>query len=326
LPQLARRSAPTSPIVSRRRPSPRAALPRYELTGPEHAPLIVALGGISAHAHVAATPVDPTPGWWNDVVGDGRAIDTRRYRVLGVDFIDGGRAANGQPAAIVTTRDQADAVTRVLDAIGVARVHAFVGASYGGMVALAFAERHPERVERVVAISAPHAPHPMSTALRALQRNIVKLGLESGRVRESLALARGLAMTTYRSAREFRDRFDLPPVAQTAADATFAVEAYLAHHGDRFAATWSAERFLALSLSGDLHRVDPSNIRTPTVIVAAEGDSIVPVEQLETLAASLAGPTRLVHLPSTRGHDAFLTEPEVLGSILEVAIATTIVS
>jgi homoserine O-acetyltransferase len=304
----------------------REVLPRYELAGPEHAPLIVALGGISAHAHVTATPSDPTPGWWNDLVGDAKAIDTRRYRVLGVDFLDGGRRTNGRPAKTITTHEQARAVGRVLDAIGVEQVHAFVGASYGGMVALAFAEQFPRRAARVVAISAPHAPHPMSTALRSLQRNIVKLGLESGRVREALALARGLAMTTYRSAREFRDRFDLPPIDHGHGDAIFAVERYLAHHGERFADTWSAERFLALSLSGDLHRVDPATISTPTVIVAAEGDAIVPGEQLEELAATIAGPTRLIHLPSTRGHDAFLTEPEALGNILEVAIATTIVS
>jgi homoserine O-acetyltransferase len=246
--------------------------------------------------------------------------------VLGIDFLDGGRAANGRPAKTITTHDQAAAVVRVLDALGVECMHAFVGASYGGMVALAFAERYPRRVAKVVAISAPHAPHPMSTARRALQRNIVKLGLESGRVREALSLARGLAMTTYRSAREFRDRFEVPAVAHDAGDATFAVERYLARHGDRFAATWSAERFLALSLSSDLHRVDPAKIRTPAVIVAAEGDAIVPSEQLEELAAIIAAPTRLIHLASTRGHDAFLTEPEALGNILEVAIATTIVS
>ena len=301
-------------------------MPRYELTGPDDAPVVVVLGGISANAHVTATPADPTPGWWSDLVGDAKAIDTTRYRVLGVDFLDGGRAANGRPAKTITTHDQAAAILRVLDHIGVEQVRAFVGASYGGMIALAFAERYPQRVAKVVAISAPHAPHPMSTALRALQRNIVKLGLESGRVHEALALARGLAMTTYRSAREFRDRFDVPALAHESGDATFAVEQYLAHHGNRFATTWSAERFLALSLSGDLHCVDPAKIRTPTVIVAAEGDAIVPAEQLEQLAATIAAPTRFIHLASTRGHDAFLTEPDALGNILEVAIATTIVS
>jgi homoserine O-acetyltransferase len=326
LPQSILRPAPKASRRARRRIPVDDALPRYEVAGPDHAPLIVVLGGSSATAHVTATPLDPTPGWWNDVVGPNRGIDTARYRVLSMDFLDGGRAGDGRPARTVTTHDQADAVARVLDALEVERAHAFVGASYGGMVGLAFAERYPHRVGRLVAISAPQQAHPMSTALRALQRNIVKLGLASGRVKESLALARGLAMTTYRSAREFGERFATTPVEHTPGDATFDVERYLAHHGERFAARWSAERFIALSLSGDLHRVDPARIRVSTVIVAAEGDAIVPERQLEQLAASIDAPTRFIRLPSTRGHDAFLTEPEALGSILEVAIATTIVS
>lgn len=290
----------------------------YEIIGPADAPVIVALGGISATRHTSA--------WWSDIVGDGKAIDTQRYRVLGIDFIDGGRRSDGRPRRTVTTHDQADAIVGILDTLGIDRVHAFVGASYGGMVGLAFAERYPERIARLVAISAPHEPHPMSTALRALQRRIVKLGLETGRTRSALAIARGLAMTTYRSAQEFSERFDTAPETLQENDAEFAVESYLEHHGARFADTWSAERFLALSLSGDLHRVDPSRITTPTVIVAAEGDAIVPGEQLERLAASIAAPTRLIHLASKHGHDAFLTEPESLGRILEIAIATTIIS
>lgn len=322
-----RRARPGATRSAAAIPAPGAApLPRYELVGPDDAPLVVVLGGISASAHVTATDADPAPGWWNDVVGPERGIDTRRHRVLGVEFLDGGRRADGRPRATITTHDQADAIARVLDALGVARAQAFVGASYGGMVALAFAERYPDRVARLVVISAPHEAHPMSTALRALQRNIVKLGLESGRTRESLVLARGLAMTTYRSAREFAERFDAAPVEVRENDATFDVERYLAHHGERFAAQWAAERFLALSLSGDLHRVDPSKIRVPTVVVAAEGDAIVPGEQLERLAASIAAPTRLVHLASRRGHDAFLTEPDAVATILAVAISTTLAS
>ncbi len=299
---------------------------RYELVGPPGAPVIVALGGISATCHVTSNEIDGSPGWWDDIAGPNRAIDTNRFRVLGVDFIDGGRTRDGRPARTVTTRDQADAVVRALDAIGVEQVHAIVGASYGGMVALAFAEAYPDRVERLVAISAPHETHPMTTALRAVQRRIVELGLSTGETREAMVIARGLAMTTYRSREEFAERFDSAPVEQGPGTATFPVERYLRAHGERFAARWTAERFLALSLSGDLHRVNPRAIRTPSTIVAAEGDAIVPREQLETLVSRLAGPAQLIDLPSTRGHDAFLTEPIALGRILDRALATIILS
>ncbi|HEV8218293.1 MAG TPA: homoserine O-succinyltransferase [Gemmatimonadaceae bacterium] len=297
------------------------ALPAFELIGPDCAPVIVVLGGISATRHVVSSEHDPSPGWWDDIVGPGRAIDTNAFRVLGIDFLDGGRRDDGQPERIVTTVDQADAIACVLDALDIERVYAFVGASYGGMVALAFAETYPDRIERVVAISAPHEPHPMSTALRAIQRRIVRLGLSTGRAHDALAIARGLAITTYRSGAEFAERFDSAPDLITENDAVFPVESYLSHHGERFAARWTPERFLALSLSGDLHRVDPRAIRTPAVIVAAEGDAIVPRQQLEDLVAHLAGPARLVDLPSTRGHDAFLTEPRELGRILDNALS-----
>jgi homoserine O-acetyltransferase/O-succinyltransferase len=301
-------------------------LPPFEVVGPPGAPVVVALGGISATRHVTSSDADASAGWWEDVVGVGRAIDTRRFRVLGVDFADGGRARDGRPARAVTTHDQARAIARALDAIGADQAHAVVGASYGGMVALAFAEEFPRRLERLVIISAPHEPHPMSTALRAVQRQIVELGLATGETRRAMTIARGLAMTTYRSREEFAERFDRAPIEQSPGHATFPVEAYLRAHGERFAARWSAERFLALSLSADLHRVDPRAIRTPAIVIAAEGDAIVPRAQLETLVSHLAGPAQLVDLASTRGHDAFLTEPDALGRILGRALSTIILS
>lgn len=325
-----RERAASEPFASERVAGERAAdvgersrhgvMPRYEIVGPERAPVVVVLGGISATRHPCPTPADPSPGWWADVVGDDRAIDTTRWRVLGVDWLDGGRARDGRPARTVTTHDQADALAAALDDAGIAHVHAIVGASYGGMVALAFAERYAERVGRLVVVSAAHETHPMSTGLRSIQRRVVELGLETGRAREALTLARALAMTTYRGAREFAERFDVAPDLVADGDATFPVERYLMHHGEKFAATWRPERFLALSLSADLHRVDPAAVRVPTTIVAAEGDAIVPGEQLVELSRRLGAPNELVTIATDTGHDAFLTEPAQVGRILETAL------
>lgn len=294
-------------------------LPSFEIVGPRVAPAVAVLGGISANRHIRSG-VDPRPGWWETLAGPGRALDTQRYQLVGFDFLDGGRARDGRPDRIVTTHDQADALAAVLDAVGVRRLHAIVGASYGGMVALAFAERYPDRVERLVVIGAAHRPHPMTTALRALQRRIVELGLDTGRVTESLVLARALAMTTYRTATEFAGRFDHRPATRTERDADFPVERYLRHQGEQFASRWRPERFLALSLSGDLHAVDAAAIRTPAVLVAAEGDTLVPREQMVELSRSLGAPNDLVDLPSRCGHDAFLTETAAVGHILSTAL------
>ena len=283
-----------------------AATVDFEIVGPETAPVILALGGISADRQVCG-------GWWSRIAGPGRALDTDTQRVLGVDFLDGGRAADGRPERTVTTHDQADAIAGVLDEVGISRLQAIVGASYGGMVALAFAERHPERLERLVVIGAAHRAHPMTTARRIIQRRIVELGLETGRPREALALARALAMTTYRSDAEFVRRFDAGDIAP--------IDSYLQHHGDKFARCFAPERFLALSLSSDLHAVDPAAIRVPTTLVAAEHDAVVPRQQLAALADALGGRCRLVDLPSIHGHDAFLTDTDSVSHILHDALA-----
>src|ERR1044072_3082780 len=113
-------------------------LPPFEVVGPRNAPTIVVLGGISANRHICANGADSRPGWWEAIAGRGRPLDTARYQLVGVDFLDGG---GGRAERVVTTHDQADAIAAVLDVLGVEHLHAIVGASYGGMVALAFAER-----------------------------------------------------------------------------------------------------------------------------------------------------------------------------------------
>src|SRR6476620_901780 len=104
------------------------------------------------------------------------------------------------------------------------------------MVALAFAELFSERLERLVVISAAHESHGMTTALRTLQRRVVELGLDTGSVDNAMSIARGVAMTTYRSAAEFAERFSSVPLRTTPSDARFEVDEYLRACGERFAA------------------------------------------------------------------------------------------
>ena len=299
------------------------ALPRYEIVGPPGAPVVVVLGGISAGAHVTSAGGDGTPGWWEDVVGPGRAVDTGRFRVLSFDWLfEPGDGVHEAP----TTFDQADALARVLDAEGVRQARLVIGASYGGMVALAFGARHGERTAGLVVISAAHESHPFTTGLRSIQRRIVRLGLETGRERDALALARALGMTTYRSAAEFADRF-APNTPEVGADGiTFAVERYLVHQGGRISSHFDARRFLALSLSTDLHRVDPREVRVPTLLVAADHDSLVPREQIEQLVRRIDAPCLLARIETRVGHDAFLAEPAKISRILAHALERGVVA
>jgi homoserine O-acetyltransferase len=283
-----------------------SALDNCLVTGRADAPVVVVLGGISAGRDVR--------GWWPAVVGEGRPVDTRELRVLGADFLDGGERADGRPEREVTTQTQAERIAAALDELGVERIHAFIGASYGGMVALAFAELYGDRADQLVVVSAPAEPHPMSTALRSLQRRIVELGLDTGRAKDALAIARGLAMTTYRTAEEFGTRFAALGTRQSAGDEERSVESYLKHHGEKFATSMAPSRFLALS--SDLHRVNPARCTTPALFVAARGDTIVPLDQMKALDDHWAGQSRLVLTHTHTGHDAFLAEPQHVGELI----------
>ncbi|HJQ52987.1 MAG TPA: homoserine O-succinyltransferase [Gemmatimonadaceae bacterium] len=272
----------------------------FEIIGKRGAPVVVVLGGISASRHVASSPSDPTAGWWENVVGRGRPIDTDRFRVLGIDYAPDGTTPN-----VVSTADQADRVAFALDHLGVRRAHAVIGASYGGMVALALGARHRERAGRLIVISAAHRSDPVSTALRHLQRRVIELGSATGRERDAIAIARGIAMTTYLTAEHLAER-----IAPDAPADRRALESrignFLKSRGEQFADRWTSERYTALSLSLDLHDVIPEAIQIPTCVIAVSSDRLVPVEDCRELARRLGGPAQIIELDSPFGHDAFL--------------------
>ena len=294
----------------------------YEIIGTPGAPVVAVLGGISASRHVASSESDPSPGWWEDVVGAGRAIDTRQFRVLCIDY-----PTNNSTTDPVTTTDQAEALAAALDHAGVRGVHAVVGASYGGMVALAFGVRFAERVRRLVVISAAHESDPIATALRHLQRRVVALGSAAGRERDGLAIARGIAMTSYLTGRHFEDRI----AGCDRNDARLVEDRignFLKTRGEQFAEQWTPERYSALSLSLDLHQIRPEDVTIPTTVIAVSGDRLVPLAQSRELARRLGGPSQLIELDSSLGHDAFLGDSSRIAPFINelLRLGTEVVS
>jgi homoserine O-acetyltransferase len=222
----------------------------------------------------------------------------------------------------VSSYDQAWILRHVLDCLGLVELAACIGASYGGMVALAFAERFPDRLRHAVVISAAHRTHPMSTAWRSVQRAIVRYSLGHAEGPRGLALARALAMATYRSAREFEERFT--GAAERGVDGfRFPVESYLLARGEDYASRYRPESFVCLSESIDLHCVDPASIRVPATLLAVTEDQLVPLADMRALRDALGGGARLVEISSSYGHDAFLKEKEVLGGVIAQALADT---
>jgi homoserine O-acetyltransferase/O-succinyltransferase len=301
-------------VLARLSFTPAPAELRFELQGNPDGPTVVALGGISAHRHVAAHDSDPSPGWWEAIAGPGRALDGDRVQILSFDFLSGDLPAGDSLAERrpPSTFDQAEALAFLLDQLQIDSVRLLAGASYGGMVGLAFAARHPERLERLLTIGAAHRTHPLATAWRSLQRQIVQLGLETGRADRALEIARGLAMTTYRSAAELESRFGAAPDAA----GRFPVEDYLAARGRAFAAAFEPSRFLALSESIDRHAVEPLELRVPTTLVYVDSDALVPPWLVAETAREAPGPVHLRELRSPAGHDAFLVESEAVSRLL----------
>jgi homoserine O-acetyltransferase len=294
---------------------------RARLAGPEGAPVVAALGGISADRFVAAEPELAADskgggriGWWNAVAKPGGAIDLERYRVLGIDFAP----LDPKTPIAITPADQARLVALAMDAAGVERLHAFAGASYGGMVALAFARLYPDRVERLVLISAAHRPHPMATAWRGVQRRILAFAAEAGRPRDGVALARQLAMTTYRTPEEFAQRFK--PGIPDAGEAS-EVCGYLIARGEAYAELASLARFHSLSAAIDRHLEEPERVITPSLLIASRTDRLVPLEDMQELSERLAGPARLLVVDSLVGHDSFLKDADLFAPHLKAWLA-----
>jgi homoserine O-acetyltransferase len=297
----------------------------WRLTGPAGAPVVVALGGISASRRVW-NPDEARGGWWHEVVGPGLALDTNRLRILSFDYLgasaDTTGPRDGKAFPTVSAYDQAELLLRLLNHLGLSSVRAIAGASYGGMVALAFGERYPERVARLIVISAADRAHPMASAWRVVQRRIVKAAIESGNPAQGLEIARALAMATYRSSEEFAARFAGAPRRADGPDGKFVlpVEEYLFARGAEYAKTYRPDSFVCLSESIDLHRVDANRIFAPVTAIAVREDQLVPLSDMRAMVARLPN-AELHEISSVYGHDAFLKENRHLAPIFSNALS-----
>ena len=288
---------------------------RYELLGAAGLPVVLVAGGISAHRHVVASETFPENGWANALAQAGRALDPSHRRLLAIDYV----GADGKLDVPLETADQADAIVHLLDALHIEQLQAFVGYSYGALVGLQLAARHPTRLNKLVAVSGAHRAHPYAAAWRALQRKAVALGQLQCADAQGLSLARQFAMLSYRTPEEFGERFDAAPEIINGR-VRCAAEDYLDAAGAQYVARTPVTAYLRLSESIDLHRLDPAQVGVPTVVVAVEGDRLVPLADSVALVEGLGTRGQLRVLRSPYGHDAFLKETDRIDAILVGAL------
>ena len=225
---------------------------RHDGPGPDEAPQIVVVHALTGSADAAGD-------WWEPLIGPGGALDTERYGVLCANLL-GGRYGSTGPTSLhprtgrpygeafpaVSTRDQALAQWRLLDALGIGRVALVVGGSLGGMVALEVGLARPAAVGHVMPIAAPAATGPMAIAWNHLQVTLIeRLGLDG------LALARQLAMTTYRSEADFAERFGRGVESDGRRD----IVSYLEHQGRKLVDRFDPATYRVLAGAMDRHDI-----------------------------------------------------------------------
>jgi homoserine O-acetyltransferase len=311
--------------------------------------------GLSPSAHAASSRDDPTPGWWEEIIGPGRPIDTKRFFVICVNSLGSCFGSTG-PASVdpqtgqiyrltfpvLSLEDVARGGCEVARHLGVERLHAVLGPSMGGMTALAFAVMYPAAVDGLALISSGARSLPFSIALRSLQREMIRRDplwkggnyTPDAQPLTGMRLARKLGMITYRSAEEWRQRFGRERVAaeHTAGDpfgVRFEVEAYLEHHANKFIGQYDPNCYLYLSRASDLFDIAEhgasvagalSKVEAKRIlIIGVKTDFLFPLYQQKELADGLAGAGRDVdfaELGSLQGHDSFLIDMDAFRPVL----------
>jgi len=316
---------------------------------------ILIFTGLSPSAHAASSVEDSSPGWWEEMVGPGRPLDSRRFFIvcvnsLGSCFGSTGPAsrdpATGEPYRltfpVLSLEDVARGGWEVIRHLGIERLHAVVGPSMGGMTALAFTILFPVVTDNLVIISSGARALAFATALRSLQREMIRrdLNWQGGDYTHDtmpitgMRLARKLGMVTYRSAEEWRHRFGRERTsAEHESDDPFAldfeIESYLEHQANKFTGQFDPNCYLYLSRASDLFDVADhgasvaaglANVRARRVlVVGVTSDFLFPPYQQQELA-ELLGKTdhdvEHVELDCIQGHDSFLVNMDSFRPVL----------
>lgn len=314
---------------------------------------VLVFTGLSPGAHAASSEQDPDPGWWESMIGPGKPVDTDRFFVLCVNSLGSCMGSTG-PASMdpstgkpwrmnfpeLVIDDIARATALVVDSLGIARLHAVIGPSMGGMTALAWLKHYPERAEKLSLISTACSATPFAIAIRSLQREAIVTDpdfLDGDYTNETwpengMRLARKLGMISYRSAAEWQERFERKPQDRyppARFGMQFAVESYLETHARKFVGQFDPCCYLYLSRSMDLFDACDTDADLKSLlqrsfdgralVLGVTTDILFPLWQQRELAEGLKAAgcdVRFEALPSIQGHDSFLIDFERFGGAL----------
>jgi homoserine O-acetyltransferase/O-succinyltransferase len=328
----------------------------------ERANAIFILTGLSPSAHAASSADDPSPGWWEGMIGPGKYIDTRRWFVICANTLGSCKGSTG-PASInpttgepyrldfpdLTLEDVANASFELARGLGIEKLACLIGNSMGGMSGLGYLVQHPGSARSHISISTAPQAQPFAIAIRSLQREAIRLdpNWNQGRYDEvhypeiGMSIARKLGVITYRSAMEWVGRFarirlDSDQREEEPFAVEFQVESYLAGHARRFVRSFDPNSYLYLSRASDWFdiaeygeghvMVGLSRIHIErALVIGVETDILFPLSQQEQIAEGLQAGGADVHfvaLDSPQGHDSFLVDIPRFGAAIARLLAS----
>ncbi|MFY9925751.1 MAG: homoserine O-acetyltransferase [Opitutaceae bacterium] len=324
---------------------------RYETYGTLNATrdnAVLVCHALSGDHHCAGwhSPSDPKPGWWNNLIGPGKAVDTRRFFVVCANVLGGCQGSTG-PSSVdpstgrpygtrfpfVTIRDMVHAQKLLLDHLGIAELHAVLGGSMGGMTAMIFAIEYPQFTRRQIIMASTANESAQAIAFNEVGRQAIMQDPawnngdypRDGGPRVGLAIARMMAHITYLSDagmdRKFgRRKRESAGGESYTFDAQFEVESYLRHQGQSFINRFDANSYLYITRAID--QFDPARasgtleqafapVQAESLVVGFTSDWLFPPEQNRSIALALlrAGKrASYAELSTDLGHDSFLLE------------------
>ncbi|SFS12297.1 homoserine O-acetyltransferase [Dyella sp. OK004] len=311
---------------------------------------VLILTGLSPSAHAASNAVDPSPGWWEAMIGPGKAIDTSHWFVICVNSLGSDKGstcpasidpATGQPYRLsfpeLALEDVANSAHAAVSGLGIEQLACLIGCSMGGMSALAYMLLHPGSVRAHISVDTAPQAQPFAIAIRSLQREAIRLDphWNNGQYDDQhypdtgMSIARKLGVITYRSAMEWNGRFARIRLEAEQRDDNpfgfeFEVESYLQGHAQRFVRTFDPNSYLYLSRASDWFDMAeygegsiPEGLKRIQIeramVIGVSTDILFPLEQQEQIAEGLkaaGAAVEFVALDSPQGHDAFLVDIE----------------
>ena len=310
---------------------------------------------LSGNAHVAGynRADDRKPGWWDNMVGPGKGIDTNNYFVICSNFLGGCSGTTGpssiNPATgkpygldfpIITIADMVKVQKLLLDKLGIKKLLAVIGGSIGGMQVLQWAILYPDFVNSAIPIATTGNLGAQSVAFDAVGRNAIlaDANFNNGQYRDKpgpdrgLAIARMIGHITYLSEQGMREKFgrQLRNAEKYKDDfnSEFAVETYLEYQGQTFVERFDANSYLYITRAADYFDLQKdygsltkafANTKARFMVISFSSDWLFTPAQSRAMVEALAANRKDVSyccLASPYGHDAFLLEPEVLGRFL----------